>query len=303
MYDIIIVGSGPAGLTAAIYAKRASKSVLVFEKDAMGGTITHSPKIENYPGYESLSGVDLAFKFVDHATNMGVEFEYSKVTKVEKVGKTFEVYNDFGDKFEAKSVIIASGSKHRTLGQPNEENLVGHGISYCAVCDGPFATGKDVIMIGGGNSALQEAILLASYCKSVTMVQNLAFLTGEKALIEQVLTNEKIKVIYNNVVEKLYGENELTAIDIKNVETGEITNLPTSNVFVAIGQVADNEPFDNVCELDKNGFIVSDNDCNSNIEGIYVAGDCRVKKIRQVVTATSDGSVAALQAIRYVDSI
>ena len=301
IYDIIIIGSGPAGLTAAIYARRANKDVLVLEKNTMGGNITHSPKVENYPGYDSISGLELADKFTYQAMNLGVVFDFDEVIGIEK-GTSFIVKGKRKN-FEGKAVIIATGSKHRQLKLENENNLVGHGISYCAVCDGAFYANHDVTLIGGGNSAMQEAILLSKTCTSVTMIQNLPFLTGESALACQINKTDNIKVIYNKVVVKLNGENSLSSIVLEDNETKEQTLYNTDSVFVAIGQEADNLPFADVCELDEQGFIISNDFCETKTRGIYVAGDCKRKAVRQIVTATSDGSIAALQAIRYLDTL
>ena len=300
-YDIVVIGSGPAGVTAAIYASRAQKSVLVIEKEAFGGMITHSPKVENYPGYNLISGLDLADKFIAQAMDLGVMFEFDEVTEIIKNENNFTLKCE-NNSFEGKSVIIATGSKHRCLNLENEERLTGHGVSYCAVCDGPFYANKDVVIVGGGNSAMQEALLLSSYCTSVTMIQNLPFFTGEKALADQINKTSNIKVMFNKLVVGLNGDDSLTSITLKDQISNEITTLETESVFVAIGQQAKNQAFKNVCSLDEQGFIITDELCNSNVEGIYVAGDCRVKKIRQIVTATSDGSIAALQAIKYLDS-
>lgn len=301
LYDIIIVGSGPAGLTAAIYASRAQKSVLVIEKEAFGGMITHSPKVENYPGYNSISGLELADKFVAQAMDLNVSFEFENVIEIIKSNDTFKVKCE-DHLYESKSVIIATGSKHRELKLEKEKELTGHGISYCAVCDGPFYANKDVVIIGGGNSAMQEAILLSSYCKSVTMIQNLPYFTGEKALADQIFKTENIKVMFNMLVVGLNGDKNLSSIVLKNQTTNELMEYETESVFVAIGQEPNNMMFKNICTLDDYGFIVTDEMCNANIPGVYVAGDCRQKRIRQIVTASSDGSIAALQAIRYLDS-
>lgn len=299
-YDIVIIGSGPAGLTASIYASRANKSVLVIEKEAFGGMITHSPKVENYPGYEKISGLDLADKFVAQAMALKVNFEFDEIVSIEKTLDGFKAIG-IHNSYDAKSVIIATGSKHRTLKLENEEKLVGKGISYCAVCDGPFYTGMDVTLIGGGNSAMQEALLLSSYCNSVTIIQNLPYLTGEDALAKQIEKTPNIKVVYNKIVVSLIGKETLNSIILQDQETGEKEIFETKSIFVAIGQEANNEAFKNVCSLDSNGFIISNDSCNTDVEGIYVAGDCRIKKIRQIVTASSDGSIAALQAIKYLD--
>lgn len=301
IYDIIIVGSGPAGLTASIYASRANKSVLVIEKEAFGGMITHSPKVENYPGLGVISGLDLADKFVAQAMDLGVNFEFDTISDIVKENHMFIAKGEHKE-YEAKSIILATGSKHRTLKLENEEKLVGKGISYCAVCDGPFYTGQDVTIIGGGNSAMQEALMLSSYCKSVTMIQNLAFFTGEKALQEQIEKKDNISVMFNKIVVGLLGEEKLNGLVLQNVENKQKEVFETNSIFVAIGQEANNEPFKHICDLDSQGFIISDEMCGTKTSGVFVAGDCKVKKIRQVVTATSDGSIAALQAIKYLDS-
>ncbi len=299
VYDLVIIGSGPAGITAAIYAKRANLNVLVVEKENFGGLITHSPKIENYPGYNSLSGLELADKFMDQAMNLGVLFEFDEIIGIHKDNSLFVLQGN-NKEYVSKTIIIATGSKHRNLKLENEEKLVGHGISYCAVCDGPFYEGQDVTIIGGGNSAMQEALLLSTYCKSVTVIQNLGFLTGEESLIEQISKTANIKSIFNKIVIKLIGEEKLTSIVLKDLITNEEEVFTTNSVFVAIGQEANNQAFKNICDLDENGFILSNDICNTNEEGIYVAGDCRKKDVRQIVTALSDGSIAALQAIKYL---
>lgn len=299
-YDLLVIGSGPAGVTASIYAARANKSVLVIEKEAFGGLITHSPKIENYPGFPSISGLELADQFISQAMNLGVNFEFDNIKEVIKTKEGFTLVGENGQ-YNGLTVIIATGSKHRHLGLPKEEELTGHGISYCAVCDGPFYTGKDVIVVGGGNSAMQEAILLSGYCKSVLMIQNLDKLTGEASSAKLIEKIDNINVIYNKVVVELCGIDTLDAIIVEDVNTKEREKITTDGIFVAIGQVADNEPFKNVCALDKAGFIISDDSCTSEVEGIFVAGDCRQKRIRQISTAISDGTIAAVEAIKYLD--
>ena len=299
IYDILIIGSGPAGVTASIYAARSNKSVLVIEKEAFGGLITHSPKIENYPGFNSISGLDLADKFISQAMDLGVNFEFDDIKKVEIQDDNFVLVGE-NNTYTGRTVIIATGSKHRTLGLSNEEALTGHGVSYCAVCDGPFFTGQNVVIVGGGNTAQQEAVLLSGYCKSVTMVQNLSKLTGEATGIELINKTENISVLYNKKVVELIGTEALEAIVIEDANTLEKEVLKTDGVFVAIGHMANNEPFKDICELDENGFIVS-NECMTNVPGLYVAGDCRQKKIRQISTAIADGTLSAVMAISYLD--
>ncbi len=302
MYDIVVVGAGPAGLTAAVYARRAEKSVLVVEKETFGGQITHSPKVENYPGTLQMSGNEFAEKLVEQALSLGAEIELDEVTAIETEGKTKRVIGQNAT-YEAKSVIVATGSKHRTLGAENEEKFVGSGVSYCAVCDGAFYKGKEVAVIGGGNTALQEAVMLSELCKKVTLVQNLPFFTGEKKLLDLLEKKENVEFVTSSVVSGLEGEDSLCAIRIRNTETNEETTLSVDGIFVAIGQVPENEPFRSVASLDDYGYIVSGEECESGTEGIFVAGDCRTKLVRQIATAVSDGAVAAVNACRYTDSI
>lgn len=300
-YDIVIIGSGPAGLCASIYAARAQKQVLVIEKEAFGGLIAHSPKVENYPGFPSISGIELADKFVEQAMNLGVNFEFDSIIGIKKEENCFSVCGENGN-YLGKTVIIATGTKHRKLELSNEESLIGNGISYCAVCDGPFYANQPVMIVGGGNSAMQEAILLSSYCSHVTMIQNLGFLTGEQSLIDQIKDTNNISVLLNKIVVELQGEENLKAIVIEDQLTKEKDVLETNSLFVAIGQQPNNMMFNNVCDLDNVGFIVSDELCKTNVDGIFVAGDCRKKHIRQVSTAISDGSIAAMQAIKFLNN-
>lgn len=298
MTDILIVGAGPAGLTAAIYALRAGKSVLLIEKAAIGGQMTHSPKIENYPGFPEISGTGLADRMTEQALNLGAEMELGEVTKLELAGDVKKAVTEDGE-FEAKAVILAMGAKHRTLGLSGEEAL--SGVSYCAVCDGDFYRGEDVIIVGGGNSAMQEALLLSETCSHVTMVQNLAFLTGEQALKDRVLAKENISVIYGCVADRLLGEDAFTGLVVKNTETGETQTVNAGGLFVAIGLLPDTAPAEGLLAL-QNGYIEAGEDCLTSIPGVFTAGDCRTKGIRQVSTAAADGAVAALAAVRYLQS-
>lgn len=297
LYDILIIGSGPAGLTAAIYARRADQSVLVLEKETFGGEITHSPKVENYPGFPVLSGNELAEHMMNQAIGLGAEIDMDNILSIEK-DEIFHLHGEYND-YAAKAVIIAAGSKHRVLGLPNEERLTGHGVSYCAVCDGPFYKGQSVAMVGGGNSALQEAIMLSDYCTHVTIVQNLDFLTGEKRLQEILKEKKNVSIMLGVTVNRLVGDKQLEALELRREADGSLSELKIDGTFVAIGQVPENEPFTPLCELDERGYILADDHCCTKTPGIFAAGDCRVKSIRQIVTATSDGAIAALGAIRY----
>ena len=300
-YDIITVGGGPAGLTAAIYGRRANKTVLVIEKETFGGQITFSPKVENIPGFVALSGNEFAEKLVEQAVEQGADFESCEALSVKDNGEIKTVVTDSGE-FDCKAVIIATGARHRLLGVPHEDEYIGNGISFCAVCDGAFNKDKEVAVIGGGNSALQEALLLAEQCKKVTVVQNLDFLTGEKKLAEQLEAKANVEVILGTVVEEYCGTGDtLGGIRIKKVADGTVSDLAVDGVFLAVGLVPQNEPFADVISLDGRGYAESDETCATKTGGIFVAGDCRTKKIRQVTTAAADGAIAALAACDYID--
>ena len=300
MYDIIIVGAGPAGLTAAVYARRAGKSVLVLEKDTFGGQVTFSPKLENYPGFQEISGNELAQRMLEQAMALGAEIDMDTVTEVMD-GDVKTVVGEAG-RYEARSVIIAAGARHRRLNLPGEENFIGNGISFCAVCDGAFFKGQHVAVIGGGNTALQEVVLLADICKKVTVVQNLAFLTGEEKLIQLLQSKNNIDYIYNTVVTGYEGETNLQAIRLLNTETQETSRLEIDGIFLAIGTAPENDAYQKVAKLNEYGYIVSDESCRTETPGIFVAGDCRTKAYRQVATAISDGAAAALNACRFLDA-
>ncbi len=302
MYDITVIGAGPAGLTAALYALRANKSVLVLEKNGFGGQMTFSPKIENFPGFVSVSGNELADSLVEQVLAQGADMELEEVLDVEKkLDGTFELTTDCGIR-SAKAVIIASGAKHRLLGVPRETDFVGNGISFCAVCDGAFYAGKRVAVIGGGNSAMQEALLLSELCESVTVIQNLDFFTGEEKLAEQIEKKSNITALFGRVVTEFLGDDELTGLVAKKVSDGSEEKMEFDGVFVAIGLSPDTKPFASVAELDSCGYAVSDERCKTVTEGVFVAGDCRTKKVRQIATAVADGAVAALAAVDYIDA-
>ena len=298
MYDIIVIGGGPAGLTAAVYARRANKSVLVIEKGSFGGQITFSPKVENIPGFSEVTGNEFAEKLVEQALGLDAEVECAEVLEI-KQGDVKTVVTDSGE-FEAKTVIIATGAKHRMLGLAREEEFVGEGISFCAVCDGAFYAGRDVAVIGGGNSALQEAILLADLANKVYVVQNLDFLTGEQKLQEKLSAKENVEIILGHTVKGIIGDTTLTGITISDSNDNE-KQLDIDGMFVAIGLIPQNEAFEGIINLDERGYVTSDENCLTNADGIFVAGDCRSKKIRQVATAAADGAVAALAACDYLD--
>lgn len=301
MFDIIVVGGGPAGLTAAVYALRAGKQVLVLEKNGFGGQIAYSPKVENIPGTISISGSEFAEKLTEQVLELGAQVEIETVTRVECEGKLRRVYTQEGSAYEAGAVILALGVQHRLLGLEGEEELIGHGLSFCAVCDGAFYAGGHAAMIGGGNSALQEALLLSQVCRQVTVVQNLPFLTGEQKLQQALAEKENVRVILDTVVtEYISRDGELTGLLLRSGD-GSTQDLEVDGAFLAVGLVPENEAFAQVAKLDDRGYFQASEDCLTQTPGVFVAGDCRQKHIRQVTTATADGAIAALAAVRYVE--
>ena len=301
MHDMIIVGGGPAGLTAAVYGLRAGKSVLVIEKNGFGGQIAYSPKVENIPGTQVISGSEFADKLTEQAMALGADVELEKVTGVEKHGTGFTVTTEEGGSYEGGSVILALGVKHRMLGLEGEQELIGHGISFCAVCDGAFYADQEVAMIGGGNSALQEALLLSEVCKKVTVIQNLAFFTGEKKLSDALVQKSNVEVHFSTLVSGYESENgELTGLRLRK-ESGEEFAIPVDGAFLAVGLQPENELFAHLAGLNDWGYFDCGEDCRTATEGVFVAGDCRSKRIRQVVTAAADGAIAAMAACAYLD--
>ena len=300
MKDILVVGAGPAGLTAALYACRAGKSVLVIEKETFGGQITHSPKVENYPGIAQMSGTQFADRLLEQTLAQGAEVEMETVTAVRREAEGFAVETE-GETYYGKAVILATGSHHRQLGLPKENDLVGEGVSYCAVCDGAFYQGKNVAVIGGGNTALQEAVLLSETCAHVTLVQNLPMFTGEEKLLEILRGRENVSFITSTVVRELLGDDALEGIVLDT--DGKTSALTVDGIFVAIGQVPENEPFRTLVPLNEYGYFDIDEQCVTKEPGIFVAGDCRSKTVRQITTATADGASAAIAACRYIDAL
>lgn len=299
-YDILIVGAGPAGLTAAIYARRAGKTVLVLERDTFGGQITFSPKLENYPGFAEISGNELAQRMLEQALALGAEIDIDRVLTV-RDGAVKTVVGE-AKTYEADTVIIAAGARHRRLHLPREEEFIGSGLSFCAVCDGAFYRDRHVALVGGGNTALQEAVLLSEICERVTVVQNLPFLTGEQRLVEALAARPNVDYRYGTVVIGYEGGEALTALHLLQTESGTESRLAVDGAFLAIGTEPENAPFSAVAALDEQGYITADESCRTMSEGIFAAGDCRTKAYRQVATAISDGAAAALNACRYLDA-
>lgn len=302
MYDVIVVGGGPAGMTAALYARRNGKTALVIEKAGFGGQITHSPKVENYPGTISMSGNEFADSMLDQILAQGAEIEFETVTSVTEEDGKKVVSTEEGSRFEGKTVILATGVKHRMLGLPGEEELVGEGISFCAVCDGDFYAGQSVCMAGGGNSALQEAILLSDKCTKVTILQDLPFLTGEESLQKILRARDNVEIITGVKITGLRTENgEFAGVEIES-EAGR-QEISCDGLFVAIGLIPENEPYASLADLNEYGYFDSDEQCTTRTPGVFVAGDCRSKTLRQLTTAVADGAQAAMAAIRYINAL
>ena len=301
MYDIIIVGGGPAGLTAATYARRAGKSVLVIEKNAFGGQITWSPRVENFPGFLSISGSELGDRLLEQAMEQGAEVELDAVTALERDADAMTVRTEFGGEFRGRSVILATGARPRPLGLPREEELVGSGVCYCAVCDGAFYKGKAVAVSGGGNSALQDALLLSESCSKVYLIHRRGSFRGEAKLAEALRARENVEFVLEARITALLGGDALTGVIVE--QRGEQRELAVEGLFVAIGHQPDNAAFAEHLPLDEAGYARAGEDCLTPTPGLFVAGDCRSKGVRQLTTAVADGATAALAACRYLDSL
>ena len=302
MHDIIVIGGGPAGLTAALYALRAGKSVLVIEKSTFGGQITWSPKVENFPTIPSISGAELGDRLTSQVLEQGAELELDEVVSVELDGDIKRVKTDFGGTFEAKALIIAAGARPRTLGIPGEDALMGAGVCFCAVCDGAFYKDRPVAVNGGGNSALQDAILLSDTCSKVYLIHRRDTFRGEARLVEALRARENVEFVLNSSITALIGQDELSGLTVTN-DNGESREISVDGLFVAIGHAPDNGVFSELVDLDKGGYADSDESCTTKTPGVFVAGDCRKKSVRQLTTAAADGSCAALAACRYVDAL
>ena len=301
MTDLIVIGAGAAGMTAALYALRNGKKVTLLERSNLGGQISQSPRVENFPTIESISGSELADRFFEQITKMGVDFVFGEVLSLEKIGDIFVVKTEF-DKLEARAVIIASGVEHRKLNLENEENLIGHGISYCALCDGAFYAGDEVVLIGDGNTALQYALLLSSQCKGVHVVTMFDKFFGDQNLVNALLKKDNVKITHNAKLVELIGKNELEGLVFEDTQKQRFT-LKSKALFVAIGQVPNNKIYSQLVDLSKDGYIIANENMETKTRGLFVAGDCRLKKVRQLTTACSDGAIAATSASTYLESL
>lgn len=297
MYDLIIIGGGPAGLTAATYASRAGKSALIIEKNGFGGQISHSPRVENFPGFLSVSGVELGDRMLEQAMEQGAEVELDEVTQIEG-GCVKRVKCLSGAELEAKAVIIATGAKPKMLALADEQRLIGSGVSFCALCDGAFYKNKPVAVCGGGNSALQDALLLSETSSRVYVIHRRGSFRGEAKLVEELSRRGNVEFVLNASVEALIGENGLEAVTV----TGG-RRIAVEGLFVCIGHEPDTAAFSSLIELDGKGYAASGEDCITRSPGVFVAGDCRRKSVRQVTTAVADGAIAAIAACNYIDSL
>ncbi|NLI68321.1 MAG: thioredoxin-disulfide reductase [Bacilli bacterium] len=302
-YDVIIIGAGPAGMTAAVYASRANLNTLMLERGVPGGQMSDTEAVENYPGFDSILGPDLANKMFEHSQKFGAKYAFGDVKEVKDHGDYKEVIT--GDKtYKAKAVIIATGAEHRKLGVPGEEEYAGRGVSYCAVCDGAFFRDREIAVIGGGDSAVEEGMYLTRFAKKVTIIHRRDQLRAQKILQERAFQNEKIEFIWDTVVEKINGKDgKVSSLTLKNVKTGETKEFETDGVFIYIGTDPLSEPFKSLGIVNEDGYIPTNENMETKVPGIFAAGDVREKELRQIVTATGDGSIAAEAAIKYIESL
>lgn len=291
MYDVVIIGGGVAGLSAAIYAARAGKKTLVLEGMMCGGQIVNSPKVSNYPGIKEISGFELATSLYEQAQACGAGIDYQKVVSVEDRGDTKLVITD-GDTIECKNVIIATGAKHRELGLDNENDLVGKGISYCATCDGAFYKDKTVAVIGGGNTALMDALYLSKLCSKVYLIHRREEFRGKDGILNELCNTDNVEILRNCIVKEAVADDTVKAVIVENVITHDTREYEVSGIFVAVGQMPDTKLFEGLVDMDEYGYIKADESLKTNVPGIYAAGDCRTKEVRQLATAAADGAIA-----------
>ena len=303
LYDVIIAGAGPAGMTAAVYASRANLDTVMIERGIPGGQMADTEDIENYPGYEHVLGADLSNKMFEHAKKFGAEYAYGDIKEVEDHGD-YKLVKTSNKEFKAKALIITTGAQYKKLGIEGEEELTGRGVSYCAVCDGAFYKERELVVIGGGDSAVEEGMYLTRFAKKVTIIHRRDPVRAQKILQERAFANEKIAFIWDTVAETINGENgKVSSVSLRNVKTNESYDHPIDGVFIYIGMVPLSEPFKSLGIVDNEGYIPTNENMETNIPGVFAAGDIRVKELRQIVTATGDGSIAAESAQKYVEEL
>ncbi|MBQ6164090.1 MAG: thioredoxin-disulfide reductase [Clostridia bacterium] len=298
MYDVIIIGAGTAGLTAAIYTQRAGKTALLLEAKAYGGQIVNTPDIENYPGYKHISGFEFATNLYEQAKELGAELKYERALSIRDGGNERKTVVTNAGEYECKAVILATGAKNRPLGLENEQKMVGSGVSYCATCDGMFFRGREVAVVGGGNTAIEDASFLSNYCSKVYLIHRRDAFRGDAKGVKALKEKDNVEFVLNSAVTKLLGKFRLEGIEVTNKLDGSVKTIPVAGLFVAVGQQPENESFSDVVSLDEGGYIAAGEDCRTGTEGIFTAGDCRTKTVRQLTTAAADGAVAALAACK-----
>ena len=302
MYDIIVIGAGPAGMTAAIYARRAARSVLVLEAVSYGGQIINTPDIENYPVEAHISGFDFSTRVYEQAKGLGAEFAFEKAVEIRDEGSIKTVITP-KNAYQAKAVILATGSQNRKLGLEDEERLVGRGVSYCATCDGNFYRNKVVAVVGGGNTALEDALYLADLAKQVYIIHRRDSFRGEETSVARLQERDNVEFVYNANVTRLVAEKRLKAIEVTDKLTGGVRTIEVNGLFIAVGRVPENQNFASLVQLDETGYVQAGEDCHTATPGVFVAGDNRAKALRQLVTATADGAMAATEAVKYINSL
>lgn len=303
IYDVIIAGAGPAGMTAAVYASRANLDTLMLERGVPGGQMADTEDIENYPAFESIKGQELSTKMFEHAKKFGAEYAYGDIKGVEDHGSYKEV-NAGSKTYKTRALIITTGAQYKKLDIPGEAELTGRGVSYCAVCDGAFYKDKEIAVIGGGDSAVEEGIYLTRFAKKVTIIHRRDELRAQKIIQDRAFNNDKIEFVWDTVVEEINGEDgKVSYLSTKNVKTGETGKFETDGVFIYIGMVPLSEPFKSLGIVDEEGYIPTNENMETKVPGVFAAGDIRVKELRQVVTATGDGSIAAEQAQKYIEEL
>ncbi|WP_152655205.1 thioredoxin-disulfide reductase [Oceanobacillus sp. CFH 90083] len=303
VYDVIIAGAGPAGMTAAVYASRANLDTLMLERGIPGGQMANTEEVENYPGFDHILGPDLSNKMFEHAKKFGAEYAYGDIKSIEDHGK-YKTIHAGKKEYHTKALIIATGAQYKKLGIPGEEELGGRGVSYCAVCDGAFFKEKELVVVGGGDSAVEEGVYLTRFASKVTIVHRRDELRAQRILQDRAFDNDKIEFIWDTVAEKINGpDGKVSSITLKNVKTDEVYDFPANGVFVYIGMLPLNDPFTDLGITDEEGYIPTSENMETKIPGIFAAGDIRAKDLRQIVTATGDGSIAAETAIKYVEEL
>lgn len=303
IYDVIIAGAGPAGMTAAVYTSRANLSTLMIERGMPGGQMANTEEVENYPGYDSILGPDLSTKMFDHAKKFGAEYAYGDIKEIMDT-KPYKTVVCSNKEYKAKAIIITTGAEHKHMGIPGEKELGGRGVSYCAVCDGAFFKGKELVVVGGGDSAVEEGIYLTRFASKVTIIHRRDELRAQKILQKRAFENEKIEFLWNHVPKKVNGtDGKVSSLTIEDVKTGEQRDFKTDGIFVYIGLVPLSGPFKSLGITNDNGYIETNDQMESKVPGIFAAGDIREKMLRQIVTATGDGSIAAQSAQHYIEAL